>query len=162
MTIDRRHLLSVSAGLVTAAGLDCFGLTPAFAQSAPAYKPEEGRAVRAQQIFIELYNYGPAWAKCSKDERADFVKKIIDAVNGMKAAGIDVIAYGKNSHETDRRAPYDFFCVYRVPSVEFQREAERRIAASGWYDYFEQVNVSGSAENFADVLLDNVKMVRPG
>lgn len=80
----------------------------------------------------------------------------------MKAAGIDVIAYGKNSHETDRRAPYDFFWVYRVQSAEFQREAERRIAASGWYDYFEQVNVSGSAENFAGVLLDNVKMVRPG
>ena len=162
MTIDRRHLLGASAGLVAAAGLDRFGFTPAFAQSAPAYKPEEGKAVLAQQIFIELYNYGPAWAKCSENERADFVKKIIDAVNGMKAAGIDVIAYGKNSHETDRRAPYDFFWVYRVQSAEFQREAERRIAASGWYDYFEQVNVSGSAENFAGVLLDNVKMVRPG
>jgi hypothetical protein len=152
MTIDRRHLLGASTGLVAAAGLTCLGLTPAVAQSTPA---------SGQQIFIELYNYGPAWAKCSESERAAFAKKIIDAVSGMKAAGIDVIAYGKNAHETDRRAPYDFFCVYRVPSAEFQREAERRIAASGWYDYFEQVNVSGPAEGFADVLLDNVKMVRP-
>ncbi len=114
-----------------------------------------------QQIFIELYNYGPTWAKCPENERADYVKKIIDAVSKMKAAGVDVIAYGKNAGETDRRAPYDFFCVYRVPSVEFQREFERQIAASGWYDYFEQANVRGAVEDFSDVLLDNAKLVRP-
>ena len=115
-----------------------------------------------QQIFVELYNYGPAWGKCSENERTDFVKKVIEAVNGLKSAGVDVIAYGKNSYETDRRAPYDFFCVYRVPSAELQREFERQITASGWYNYFEQVNISGPAEDFAAVLLGNAKMARPG
>jgi len=42
-------------------------------------------------------------------------------VKGLKSAGVDILAYGLNSPETDRRAPYDFFCVYRVPNVEFQR-----------------------------------------
>jgi hypothetical protein len=115
-----------------------------------------------QQIFIELYNYGPAWGKCSESERTDFIKKVIESVNGLKSAGVDLIAYGKNSRETDRRAPYDFFCVYRVPSAEFQREFERQITASGWYNYFEQVNVGGPAEDFADVLLGNAKLARPG
>ena len=109
MTIDRRHLLGASAGLVTAAGLDRFSLTPAFAQSAPAYKPEEGKAVFAQQIFIELYNYGPAWAKCPENERRDFIKKIIEAVTAMKAAGIDVVAYGEN-------APWKRIVVHRTIS----------------------------------------------
>jgi hypothetical protein len=49
-----------------------------------------------------------------------------------------------------------------VPSAEFQREFERQIAASGWYNYFEQVNISGAAEDFASVLLGNAKMARPG
>jgi hypothetical protein len=66
-----------------------------------------------------------------------------------------------NSPDTDRRAPHDFFCVYRVPNVEFQREFERQIAASGWYDYFEQVNVSGDAQDFEAVLLGNARMARP-
>ena len=114
-----------------------------------------------QQIFVELYNYAPAWAKCSENERADYIKKIIEAVSGMKAAGVDVIAYGKNARETDRRAPYDFFCVYRVPNVEVQREFEQQVAASGWYEYFEQVNVSGDANDFEAVLLGNARMVRP-
>ena len=115
-----------------------------------------------QHIFVELYNYAPAWSKCPESERTEFVKKVIEAVNGLKSAGVDVIAYGKNSHQTDRRAPYDFFCVYRVPSAEFQREFERQITASGWYNYFEQVNIRGAAEDFADVLLGNAKMAPPG
>jgi len=114
-----------------------------------------------QQVFIELYNYGPAWAKCSESERTDFAKKVIEAVKGLKSAGVDVVAYGMNSPKTDRRAPYDFFCIYRVPNSEFQREFERQIAASGLYDYFEQVNVSGDAKDFEAVLLGNAKMVRP-
>jgi haloalkane dehalogenase len=86
----------------------------------------------------------------------------VEAVHGLKSAGVDVILYGKNSHETDRRAPYDFFCVYRVPSAEFQREFERQITTSGWYNYFEQMNIGGPVEDFAAVLLGNAKMVRPG
>jgi hypothetical protein len=114
-----------------------------------------------QRIFIELYNYRSAWAKRSESERTDFVKKIVEAVKGIKSAGVDVIAYGMNSPGTDRRAPYDFFCVYRVPNVEFQREFERQIAASPWYEYFEQVNVSGDAQDFEAVLLGNARMARP-
>src|SRR6266516_2320335 len=81
-----------------------------------------------QQVFIELYNYRPAWAKCPESERTDFAKKVVEAVKGLKSAGVDVVAYGMNSPETDRRAPYDFFCVYRVPNVELQREFERQKA----------------------------------
>ncbi|WP_166297494.1 DUF6616 family protein [Bradyrhizobium sp. 2S1] len=114
-----------------------------------------------QQIFIELYNYRPAWAKCPESERTDFVTKVAEAVKGLKSAGVEVVAYGLNSPATDRRAPYDFFCVYRVPNVDFQRKFERQVAASGWYEYFEQVNVSGDADDFEAVLLGNARMVRP-
>src|SRR5258705_12818579 len=79
-----------------------------------------------QQVFIELYNYRPSWAKCPESERTDFAKKVVEAVKGLTSAGVDVVAYGMNSPETDRRAPYDFFCVYRAPNVELQREFERR------------------------------------
>jgi len=114
-----------------------------------------------QQIFIELYNYRPAWAKCSKSDRTDFVRKVVEAVKGLKSAGVDVVGYGTNSTQTDHRAPYDFFCVYRVPNVNVQRAFEQQVAASGWYEYFEQVNVSGDANDFEAVLLGNAKMVRP-
>jgi hypothetical protein len=114
-----------------------------------------------QQVFIELYNYKPAWKELPQGERAAFIEKIIEAVKGLKSAGVDVITQSLNSVATDRRAPYDFFCVYRVPNAEFQREFERQIAASGWYTYFDQANVSGDVGDFQDVLLGNAKLVLP-
>jgi hypothetical protein len=114
-----------------------------------------------QQVFIELYNYKPAWRELSQGERTAFVEKIIEAVKGLSSAGVDVITHSLNSVATDRRAPYDFFCVYRVPNAEFQREFERQIAASGWYTYFDQANISGDVGDFQDVLSGNAKLVLP-
>jgi hypothetical protein len=73
-----------------------------------------------QHILVELYNYAPAWSKCPESERTEFVKKVIEAVNGLKSAGVGVVAYGKKrtltrpivTHRTTSFASI----VCRVPS----------------------------------------------
>ena len=114
-----------------------------------------------QQVFIELYNYKASWRALPEHERAEFVGKVVEAVGGLRSAGVDVVGYGINARATDRRAPYDFFCVYRVPSAEFQREFERQVSASGWYDYFDQVNVSGDVADVAEALHGNARLELP-
>jgi haloalkane dehalogenase len=114
-----------------------------------------------QQLFIELYNYKQSWGECSADVRKAFAAGVTEAVGQLRSAGVEVIAYGSNSMQTDRRAPYDFFCVYRVPSSESQREFERQVAASGWYDYFDQVNVSGDIVDHETGLRANAELARP-
>jgi len=42
------------------------------------------KVASCKQIFIELYNYRPAWAKCPESERTDFAKKVVEAVKGLK------------------------------------------------------------------------------
>jgi hypothetical protein len=37
----------------------------------------------ARQIFAELSNYGPAWGKCSENERTEFIKKVIESVSEL-------------------------------------------------------------------------------
>jgi len=81
-----------------------------------------------QQVFIELYNYRPAWANCPESERTDFAKKVVEAVKGLKSAGVDVVAYGMNSPETDRRAPYDADKVETEPLL--RRELAPRISGT--------------------------------
>ena len=114
---------------------------------------------------------GP-WGRRVADERLQYKPQrgerhpratihAVEAVKGLKSAGVDVVGYGMNAPQTDHRAPYDFFCVYRVPNVEVQRQFEQQVAASGWYEYFEQVKVSGEANDFEAVLLGNAKMARP-
>ncbi|WAJ42534.1 haloalkane dehalogenase [Mycobacterium sp. Aquia_216] len=109
-----------------------------------------------QQIFVELYKYRQEWIDLGVAERESFVGRLAGALVGLQAQGVEVLGYGVNDLDTDRRAAYDFFSVYRVPDVQIQRLFEAGIAASGWYDYFDQINVSGAALTPAGALMKNV------
>lgn len=113
------------------------------------------------QLYIELYNYAPAWLNLSERERRDFVAVVENAVAEMESGGVRVIGFGFNSLKTDRRAPYDFFCVYTMPTTDFARTFEAQVEASGWYGYFDQVNASGPAQSVAAALAANVAGARP-
>lgn len=114
-----------------------------------------------QQIFVELYSYRPSWLALSEAQRRDFTDGILGAVEGLTGQGVEVLGWGMNDPATDRRAPYDFFCVYRVPSAEFQRGFEAAIAGSGWHDHFDQVGISGGIVTPAALLAANVALQRP-
>eukprot|EP00439_Symbiodinium_sp_Y106_P087596 s1_g132.t1 len=92
----------------------------------------------ATQVYIELYNYNQPWLDLSEDDRREFVAVVESAVAEMETAGINVIGFGFNDLNTDRRAHYDFFCVYTMPDAAFARTFESQVEASGWYRYFDQ------------------------
>ena len=114
------------------------------------------------QLFIELYNYRDAWQELPEVTRAEFVGHVLDAIRQLEQAGVEVIAFGPNDPSSDRRAPYDFYCVYRVPSADIQRAFEREIRESAWYDFFDQVNVSGPAYSAAGGLTQHIALEGPG
>ena len=97
-----------------------------------------------KQVFIELFNYKDDWRNLAPAARNEYASAVLAAVNKQREEGIEVVSWGFNDPATDNRAPYDFYCVYVTPSAEYQRGFEAEIAAAGWYDYFEQVNVSGA------------------
>jgi haloalkane dehalogenase len=115
-----------------------------------------------QQIFVELYNYNAEWRALSTVEREEFVYKIFASASGLADIGVEIVAYAFNDPNTDRRAPYDFFCVYRAPDDAVVRRFEKEIAASGWYRYFDQVNLSGAAMTPLGVLPGHVPLAGPG
>ena len=94
-------------------------------------------------IFIELFNFKNAWNNLPEDKRKEYREGVLGAIAQQVAKGLDVISWGFNDTATDRRAPYDFYCVYKTASAAYQREFEADIARAGWYEYFDQVNVSG-------------------
>jgi haloalkane dehalogenase len=114
-----------------------------------------------QQIFIELFNYRQSWLALPAAEKRRFADLIQGQAQVLARQGVEVIGWGMNDPDTDRRAPYDFFCVYRVPSVEFQRAFEANISASKWYEYFEQVNVTGASLSPAALLDATVESRKP-
>ncbi|MEU3980406.1 haloalkane dehalogenase [Streptomyces sp. NPDC026672] len=113
------------------------------------------------QVFVELYNYRPQWRELDDERRRAFVFGLSNALADLQRQGVEIIGYGANDPDTDRRAPYDFFSVYRVPDAATRRGFEAGIAASGWYDYFEQVNIGGAALSPLGALLNNVALLPP-
>jgi hypothetical protein len=107
-------------------------------------------------IFIELYKYKPAWHELSLPDRERVRTDVLNALASLETKGLETIAWGRNDADTDQRAPFDFFCVYRTPSSDFTRNFEQRIRASGWHDLFEQVGISGLQQTPADILSLNV------
>src|SRR5262245_54916331 len=73
-------------------------------------------------------------------------------VKGLKSAGVDVVAHGLNSPETIVVLRTISFASIVCRTSSFSA-FERQVAASGGYDYFEQVNVSGDANDFEAVRL---------
>lgn len=114
-----------------------------------------------QQIFIELFNYKDAWRDLPQEQRDGYAQAVLGAISMQAASGIEVISWGFNDRATDQRAPYDFYCVYKTPSAEYQRQFEAEIGAAGWYDYFDQVNISGGLSTPEAVLNACAKLEQP-
>jgi len=113
-------------------------------------------------IFIELFNYRPTWNELPRADRQAFTQGVLQAVTAQCSDGVEVLGWGFNDLATDRRAPYDFYCVYRVPSATYQRQFEREIENAGWYKFFEQINVTGAPRTPAELLEALASIKTPG
>lgn len=114
-----------------------------------------------KQIFIELFSYRDEWRRTPETERQAYVAAVSEALGRQRDAGLEVIGWGFNDPATDRRAPHDFYCVYTTPSWQAQRAFEAEIAAAGWYDRFEQVNISGAVSTPEALLQSYARLETP-
>lgn len=113
------------------------------------------------KIFIELWALKPAWRDLGQEGRGAYVDSLLPAVKAMMDAGVEVLAWGFNAPEIDLRAPYDAFAVYRLPDQAMLDLLQENVRASGWYDYFDQVNVGGDAQDPPTVLGAHVALSAP-
>ncbi len=109
------------------------------------------------QTFIELWSATESWLKMTKEERANYLTQIGPALEGLLEKGVEIISWGENDTSTTHRAAYDFFAVWKFPSIEIKNEFEAMVEAAGWYNYFHQENVSGESTT-PDVIIG--KMIK--
>lgn len=96
------------------------------------------------KVFIELCKARDAWLKLSLKERQDYVAQIGPVMEDLINRGAVIEAWGINEDETDYKSEYDFFMVTKLPDDDMLKEFQSIVESAGWYDYFEQVNLSGS------------------
>ena len=104
------------------------------------------------KIFIELWKAKDTWKQLSLSERQAYVAQIGPVMEDLMKKGVVIEAWGINEDATPFASEYDFFAVTKLPSRELLSEFEAIVEGAGWYNYFDQVNVSGSAMTPEEVI----------
>jgi hypothetical protein len=95
------------------------------------------------KIFIEFWKARDNWHQLSKQERIDYLGQIGPVIEDLVSKGVVFEAWGVNEDKTPQKADYDFYAVSKLPSQELLESFQNVVEASGWYEYFDQVNISG-------------------
>lgn len=104
------------------------------------------------KVFIELWKAKDAWKNLSLEERQAYLAQIGSVMEEIMSKGLEVTAWGLNEDETQYKAEYDFFAVSKLPNEEVLKEFQSIVESAGWYNYFEQVNLSGSLMSPEEVI----------
>ena len=104
------------------------------------------------KIFIELWKAKDAWKQLPLSERQAYLAKIGPVMGDFMKKGVVMEAWGINEDETSFASEYDFFAITKLPSHEVLAEFEAIVEGAGWYNYFDQVNVSGSSMTPEEVI----------
>lgn len=104
------------------------------------------------KIFIELWKAKDAWKNMPLSERQNYVAQIGPVMQDLISKGVVIEAWGLNEDKSKYNAGYDFFAVTKFPTPELLHEFEAIVEGAGWYNYFDQVNISGSVMSPEEVI----------
>lgn len=102
--------------------------------------------------YIELWKAKQSWLDLSKDERGNYMTALGPAIQQLVQSGVQILSWGTNEASTFSKADYDYFAVWTFPNAEAAQNFEQVVEGAGWYNYFDQVNVMGTAGSPQDVI----------
>lgn len=94
-------------------------------------------------LFIECWKAKQEWFELSKEKRAAYMTELGKGIQGLLDAGVEIVSWGINENDISKRSQYDYFAVWKFPDREFAKQFELIVEQSGWYSYFDQVNLGG-------------------
>lgn len=95
------------------------------------------------KLFLELWKPKKAWLSLTVEERRDYIESINPSIRKLMGEGIELVGIGTIDGDTDQRADYEYWAVWKIPSDELVRTFEDQVRDDGFYDYFEQINARG-------------------
>lgn len=104
------------------------------------------------KIFIELWKAKDAWKEMALEDRKNYVGAIGPVMQNLINRGVVIEAWGVNEDKSQYNAGFDFFGVTKFPTPELLAEFETIVEGAGWYNYFEQVNISGTVATPEEVI----------
>jgi len=104
------------------------------------------------KFYIEAWTPRQTWLEMSTEKRMEYMAQLGPAIQQLTDMGTEIISWGTNDPNTHNRLGFDFFAIWKFPNEEIARTFEDIVSGSGWYNYFDQVNLQGSPESPNDVI----------
>ena len=104
------------------------------------------------KYYIEGWNARQAWLDLGAEERGAYMAQLAPAIQQLIEQGVEIISWGANDADTDKRMPFDFFAIWKFPSDEFAKTFETMVADAGWHNYFEQQNMKGNPASPQEII----------
>ena len=103
-------------------------------------------------LYVELWKARPAWLALAAADRSAWVSNLYPSSREPTSANVELIGFAVTDADAPHGTDYPYMAVWRVSSLQAVQEFEAQRQASGWHDYFEQVNARGELQPTAQVL----------
>src|SRR4051812_25741097 len=110
------------------------------------------------KIYIVLWKAKAPWKNLSIEARDAYIGPLSAGIKQLMEEGVEVINWGANDGSNLNNVDHDFFAIWRFPNDMVAKSFENMVVGTGWYNYFDQVNVMGDALSPQDVIGKMVEM----
>ena len=94
-------------------------------------------------LFVECWKARPEWLALNTEDRGNYMAELGKGLGELLKSGVEIVSWSMNDLDTSNRASFDYFAVWKFPTKELATGFEKIVQQSGWYNYFEQVNLKG-------------------
>ncbi|HCT7898548.1 DUF6616 family protein [Klebsiella sp. PL-2018] len=102
--------------------------------------------------LVELYTPNAEWKSLTIGLRRQFLEDINNSMSSLSSMGVEILTLTEIQPGIDRSTEHRFLGIWRFPDAQTRDALLAGIKASGWYEYFEHVNVTGTDGDFAQHL----------
>jgi len=94
-------------------------------------------------LFVECWKARPEWLALNMEARVAYMEELGKGMEQLLKAGVEIISWSMNDPDISNRSPFDYFAAWKFPDKDLAKGFEQIIQQSGWYTYFDQVNLGG-------------------
>lgn len=94
-------------------------------------------------LFVECWKARREWLDLDKESRVAYMNALGGGIAELMKAGAEIVSWAMNEPDTACRASFDYVAVWKFPTRELADGFEKIVEQSGWYNYFDQVNLKG-------------------
>ncbi|MEO0732062.1 MAG: DUF6616 family protein [Bacteroidota bacterium] len=102
--------------------------------------------------FIELWNPTQLWRSLPTADRQDYIEQVAAATASLVDQGVEILTWSVNASEVSQRASYQYFAIWKFPTLELAQAFQDTVAGAGWYRYFDQLNLLGEQDSAQNIL----------